>query len=303
MRRQPILLAAFCLFASLAACSGSETDVAPTTTAASTTTVESQTDGTGSDLVFATVDGLTLTLDMHVPDEPAGAPIVFNGWAIDELVEQGVIVATIDDFEPPAWLEGGPGSLGVDHGASFRAHAEINACAIHFARAWASALGNEDPILALTDFSMAGGMAAHVALFGATLEARWDEFAAAGGPERRVECEVADSSTHVDAIVGVAGAYDVLVPIYDGKWGLAYQQEVDPELQEFLASAIGANPDLKVRLLHGTADTGIPPENSVEFQAMLANAGYDVQFATFVGGHDVPPTDLFLSTVMEALGR
>ncbi len=115
-----------------------------------------------------------------------------------------------------------------DHGANIRAMAESAACAIRFARAQASQLGSDDPVVVLTGFSGGGGVAAHTALFGAALEASWDEYATEGGPPRQVECEVTDGSTHVDALVGMAGPYEAFVPTYDGKYGRAYQQERDP---------------------------------------------------------------------------
>ena len=88
-------------------------------------------------------------------------------------------------------------------------------------------------MVVLTGFSNGGGLAAHAALFGADLDARWDEYAAEGGPPRQVECEVTDGSTHVDAVVGMAGPYDVYVPIYDGVYGRAYQQERTPSCRSF----------------------------------------------------------------------
>jgi acetyl esterase/lipase len=180
--------------------------------------------------------------------------------------------------------------------------AESAACAIRFARAQASQLGSDDPVVVLTGPSGGGGVAAHVALFGATLEASWDEYAAEGGPPHQVDCEVTEGSTHVDALVGMAGIYDVFVPVYDGHYGRAYQQERDPEQWSFLSSSIGANPDLKIRLLHGESDGDIPYENSVEFAAMLTDAGYDVgEVIAFDGGHWVP-TELVIPTVMELVG-
>jgi len=51
---------------------------------------------------------------------------------------------------------------------------------------------------------------------------------------------------HVDAVVGVAGTCDLCVPIIEGTYGSSYQHEHDPDLQAFLASSVGANPELKV---------------------------------------------------------
>jgi acetyl esterase/lipase len=199
-----------------------------------------------------------------------------------------------------AAFEAGPDVVLSDHGVRARATGDSVACAIRFARARVSDLGSDDPMVVLTGLSMGGGIAAHVALFGETLEARWDEFAAAGGPPREVDCEVSGGSTHVDAVIGMAGTYDAYVPIYDGKWGRAYQQEIDPELQRFLSSSIGANPDLKVRMIHGTSDF-VPVDEAAEFAELLTDAGYDVQLATFEGGHGEPPTDLYSSTIKEVL--
>ena len=155
----------------------------------------------------------------------------------------------------------------------------------------------------LTGHSTGGGLGAHVGLFGATLEARWDEYATKGGPPRQVECEVTDGSTHVDALVGMNGTYDVHVPIIDAGYGHAYQQNRDPELWEFLSSSIGVNPDLKVRLIHATNDY-IPVEEAAEFAALLTDAGYDVQLTTFNGlHHEAPPPELFLPTIVEVLSR
>jgi predicted esterase len=299
-----------CLLASLAACGGNEPDVASTTTTAPTTTVQDQTTGaTETDLVYASWEEGPLTLDMHVPAEPNDAPIVIylpgrgqTGWSppmVEGLIEEGTIVFV-------ARYPGSNSSVAQilgDHGSDARAKADSVACAIHFARDQASQLGSTDPLVVLTGFSGGGGLAAHAALFGATLEAGWDAYAAGGGPESQVGCMSTESSTHVDALVGLGGGtYDLYVPIYDGMFGRAYQQELDRELWEFLSSPIGANPELRIRLLHGDSDPG-PPYQAVEvFARLLADAGYDMRLGSFAGGHVPPPTELSLSTIMEVIG-
>jgi acetyl esterase/lipase len=260
------------------------------------------------DLVYATWEEGSLTLDMYAPAEPAGAPIVIYlpgggqsnpwPWMVEGLVEEGAFVFVVGyagTRKPERAL--------ADHGAGAGANAESVACAIYYARAQASKFANHDPVVVLTGHSHGGALGAHVALFGATLEASWDEYATKGGPPRQVECEVTNGSTHVDALVGMNGTYDVFVPIIDGGYGRAYQQALDPELWEFLSSSIGANPDLKVRLIHATSDY-IPVEVMAEFTATLSEAGNDVQFTTFDGlHHESPPPELFLPTIVEVLGR
>ena len=265
------------------------------------------------DLVYATWEEGPLTLDMYAPVESAGAPIVMffpgrQGYLappemVDRLVEEGALVFVVRYplIRSPSTLELVDGLLS-DHGAGARAIAEGVACAARFTQVRASELGSDDPVVALTGFSAGGGVAAYAALFGADLEARWDEYAAEGGPPRQVECVVTDGSTHVDALVGMAGPYDLFVPIFDAAYGRAYQQNRDPELWEFLSSSIGVNPDLKVRLIHGTSDW-IPVGDAAEFEALLSDAGYDVQFTTFDGGHVLPPEELYLPTIVEVLGR
>ena len=291
------------LLASLAACGGSEADVAPTTTLDDQAVAVPE-----EDLVYATWAEGILTLDMHAPAKPADAPIVIYlpgrgvdsapPWIAAGLVDEGAFVFVVRY----AASNSGPEQLLADHGADAGALAESVACAINYARAQASNFGNNDPVVVLTGFSNGGGLGPHAALFGSTLEARWEEYAAKGGPPRQVECEVTDGSTHVDAVVGMGGNYDVFVPIYDGKWGRAYQQEQDPGLWELLSSSIGVNQGLKFRLIHGTSDY-IPVEEAAEFTRLLSDAGYDVKLATFDGGHQTAPPELLLPTVVESLGQ
>ena len=315
MKRHPFIGMTVSLLASLTACGGSETDVAPITTVAPTTSLAATTTldgqavgGTEEGLAYATWAEGSLTLDMHAPAKPADAPIVIYlpgrgrnnapPWIVEGLVDEGafVFVARYAASNSP------PEEILADHGADAGAQAESVGCAIHYAREQASNFGNNDPVVVLTGFSNGSGLGALTALFGATLEARWDEYAAQGGPPRQVECETADGSTHVDAVVGMGGNYDVFVPIHDGKYGRAYQQELDPDLWEFLSSSIGANPDLKVRLIHGTSDF-IRVEDAAEFAAMLTDAGYDVELATFDGGHATAPTELLFPTLMEVVDK
>lgn len=320
MRRLLMIGTTIAMIATLAGCGVSETEttanpVSPTTTGTaarqtvtttvvSTTTTEMHNEPwVEKDIVFITRlgDGATVTLDIYFPADPVDAPIVIEPVrpAVGDLVEQGVIVVTIgsDDLlgdEGP----GGPEEIV----AAGQQRPEKLECAIRFARARAAELGNDHPTVLLSGVSFGGGLAAQVGLFGETLADRWDEYATTAGPPRRFECEVTGGSTHVDAVIGMAGTYDLSMPIFDGMYGRAHQQEHNPEMQEFLASTIGANPDLTLRLIHGIYDD-IPVENAEQFAEMLSAAGYDVQLTTWAGGHEEPPTELFVSTIMAVLDR
>lgn len=276
----------------MAACGDSGPEVASTTTTddAAGARVE-------PGLVYATHVGSDAfgSLDLYLPEEPENAPIVIGNYPA--LAEQGMIVVNRHLKE----VTGGPEEVIADRDL-VRRQDEHLACTIRFVRDRAAELGNHDPTVVLTGFSYGGAVATQTALFGDTLDERWDEFAAEGGPARQLECEVAEGSTDVDALIGIAGAYDAGMPIFDGEYGRAYQQERDPEMQAFLASAIGANPDLKIRLIHGTDDF-VPVEDVEEFVSLLDDAGYDVQLTTWPGGHDEPPIEVLLAVLDDVLGR
>jgi hypothetical protein len=99
--------------------------------------------------------------------------------------------------------------------------------------------------------------------------------------------------------VGIAGPYDAFVG-YDGRYGREFLQEEDPDLWKLFYGCIGENPHLKVRLLHSETHSTISYDNSVAFEATLAEAGYDVKLIPFRGGH-VVPRELTVEAVMDAL--
>ncbi len=167
--------------------------------------------------------------------------------------------------------------------------AETAACAIRFAHKTIVDSGHHATPVILAGFSLGGGLAVHVALVADEIDHQWEHFASQqGGPPRQVLCEVHEGPVHVDALVGIAGAYDGFVG-YEGKWGREWLQANDPALWELLYSAVGRNPELRVRLLHSESDSTIPLENSLAFEAVLLEAGYDVEVISFDGGHVIPP--------------
>ena len=248
-----------------------------------------------TDIPYASSDGTTHTLDVHLPVEPAEAPIVIDtiqGFhdPAEVFAEQGVIAVVPEvSMRSPGEVVGDPAAL--------RAAAEQYACAIRFARARAAELGNEDPHVVLTGFSRFGATATHIGLLSDAFEDAWDEFAEAGGPPRQLDCE-ASGTTHVDGVVSTGGAYGLYVPVFDGE----LQQDHEAATREFLAQAVGANPELTLRLLHGTDDPLLPGE-AAQFTDAMTDAGYDVQLITFDGEHVLPPTELLTSTISEALDQ
>jgi hypothetical protein len=237
-----------------------------------------------------------LALSLYHPaarSEHAPMVIDVGGSTMDPqaLAERGVSVFSNLNL-PDRW----PEVMQRADPTAVRAMAEAVACAVRFARG--SEYGSETAPLVLTGFSRHGGLAAHVALAGESFDRVWEEYAeSGGGPPAQYDCTVSEGSTHVDGLVGVAGVYDAMVG-YEGLYGRDFLQEHEPELWEMLWSTVGLHPELRVRLLHGDADTSPPPENSAAFETVLAEAGHDVELVEFEGGHDAPG-DLMFDAVME----
>ncbi len=244
-------------------------------------------------------------LDVYAPVEPGNRPVVvylggmgevkeFGLPLMNALAEQGVLAVSINfhGLHPRDAIN--------NNGRGFWEMVETTACALRFARKKALDYGGKPTQLCLVGFSLGGGLAAQMALDEDELDQQWEEFSSRrGAPPRQVRCEVNEGSLHVDALVGISGAYDAFVG-YDGKWGRDWLQANAPELWEMFYSAIGKNPDLKVRLIHGEHDNTIPLKNSSAFETVLSEAGYDVELIPFDGGHIVR-TDLTVKTILDVL--
>ena len=248
---------------------------------------------TAGNLVYATgrspEDATELPLIHFRPSTVSkDTPMVIDvgGTAVDPmaLVERGVSVFSLLFF-PDRWSDfaqdGDPEAL--------RTMADAIACAIRFARG--SEYGSETAPLVLVGYSSRAVVPAHVALAGASLDRVWDEYEAAGGPPSEWDCAIEGASTRVDGYVGINGVYDTV-------WGDAFPAAHDPDLWEMLRGTVGLNPELQVSLIYGDADPRRPREASVAFEAVLAEAGYDVNVVEFAGGHTAPH-ELTAETVME----
>ena len=149
--------------------------------------------------------------------------------------------------------------------------------------------------MTLVGFSAGAGTGAWVALAGDDLDRLWEEFAATRGESPpQVECVVSGVSANVDAFVGIGGRYGFAEPL----------QERDPELWQIASpyAQLGQDLDLRVRLIHGERDSAVRPEHAVQFNDVLAEAGYDTSLTLFDGIHRVP-IELTAAKVMEVAGE
>ncbi len=256
-----------------------------------------------SDVVYATLlqpDVTEQRLDVYTPSDAGTWPVIvflhgFYATKEDHIKEsqaiagQGAVVFTVDW---PTWTAD---LAARENGKRFREMSEVLSCAIRFARATASDYGGDPSQVTLVGFSYGAATGAWVALAGDDLDRLWEEFASIrGGPPPQVECVVSGVSANVDAFVGIGGRY-----------GLAERlQERDPELWQMASpyAHLGQNLDLRVRLIHGERDSAVRSEHSVQFNDVLAEAGYDTSLTLFDGIHRVP-IELTAAKVMEVAGE
>ena len=229
-----------------------------------------------------------LALDVYAPAAKQNRPVVvflhgtgeskrFYVRPMRTLAEQGLVVYAADW---PVWVAS---RAARDDGRGFREIVETLACAVRYARATAADYGGDRSRLTLVGFSAGAAMGASLAFAGDEPERAWAEFAAErGAPPQQVKCAQSGDSAHVDAFVGVGGAYGL---------GEALQKE-DPRLWQLVSvtTHIVARRNLRVRLLHGAFDTLVPIERSMQFAETLSQAGYDARFVRFDRGHVVPET-------------
>jgi len=242
-----------------------------------------------SDVVYATLlqpDVTELRLDVYAPEEAGTWPVIvfLHGFEGNKeyfaplsqaMVEQGAVVFTVNW---PTWI---PDLAARENGKGFRETSEVLSCAIRFARAKASDYGGDPSQVALVGFSYGASYGAWVSLAGDNLGRLWEEFASIRGePPPQVECVVSGVPAEVDAFVGIAGRYDFAELL----------QERDPELWQIASpyAHLGQDLDLRVRLIHGERDSAVRSEHSVQFNDVLAEAGYDTSLTLFDGLHRVP---------------
>jgi predicted esterase len=256
-----------------------------------------------SDVVYATLlqpDVTEQILDVYTPEEAGTWPVIVFLHGLNAtkeghikesqaIAEQGAVVFTVNW---PTWI---PDIAARENGKGFREMSEVLSCAIRFARATALDYGGDPSQVTLVGFSYGAAYGAWVALAGDDLDRLWEEFASIrGGPPPQVECVVSGVSANVDAFVGIGGRYDFAEPLH----------ERDSELWQIASpyAHLGQDLDLRVRLIHGERDSTVRSEHSVQFNDVLAEAGYDTSLTLFDGIHRVP-IELTAAKVMEVAGE
>lgn len=237
----------------------------------------------------------------HIPGANEQKPLVIwahgfgGGRFTDEtlaerLAEEGFVVLSID------WqvaMSNPEGDIGVMREATENAE-----CALRFAAENAEQYGADPENVIWAGTSAGAWLGSIISFAEGDLQGEWDAYAAAnGGPAQRVECSTDAEPANIMGYVGNAGPYPA-----DFWLG-------DPSTDECCAgflpmqmfSAIGNNPDLAVRIIHGRDELVFPIETAERFAAALQDAGYDVKFLPQDGTHVLFEDQIV--TQIQALGE
>lgn len=223
-------------------------------------------------------------LDIYLPGEPAGYPPVIwaHGNNLDKssgatlariLARNGFIVLSInwrDQFDDRDW-------------AQFLREALENAnCALQFAAAQAEQHGGDPERVIWSGFSAGGWLGSLISFSAGDLAAAWDEYAAVfDGPPQQVNCVEESPPPQVSDLVVSSTPFEA-----DFWFGADENASEDPEISALRTLiAIGNNPELRVRIIHGNADRPEIVEGAELFTTALEEAGYDVARFPQAGPH------------------
>ena len=242
-----------------------------------------------------------IALDVYAPTGAGPWPLVIympggeqkkdTGITIArKLAERGTVVLVADHYH-------GASMKDPPLGIASRSLLELADCALRMAREVGADYGGDPGGLTWTGYSFGGYIGFEIALADPDVEQLWDAFVAAhGGPSRVYECVATGEPVPVTALV-VTGAIR-----FADLWPDAYA--ADPAVRDFVATTVPiGNPDLVVRMIHGTADEEAPYALAERLEAQLTDAGYDAELTTVEGGDHAPNTEVMVATVLEVLGR
>jgi acetyl esterase/lipase len=171
------------------------------------------------------------------------------------VASQGVVVLVANYRAGPAWGGGFPSSY------------QDMACAVRFARENAAQWGGDGSRVTLVAHSYGAFVASVLALSVDAFTPNADA------------CLTTTGSPIPDAFVGIAGVYSqegVSTEFLDAFFGGTKEQQSvawaagDP----YALVATRSNIGLPIRLVHGSMDTNVTPQTSVDFAQQLAAAGY-----------------------------
>lgn len=239
------------------------------------------------------------TADVYAPDEPGPWPTVvfLHGDPpsryplVEDVALRGAVVFDARWRPPP------PGTGESELPSALLTAMEDAACAVSFASGHAEQYGGDGSRLVVAGHSAGGAVGMVAALTGnALLEA--DTY--------KGDCAYDVMFDGPQAVVGLAGSYDPSDTPGDPRNAL---QKSDPDLYRRIipVTHLGSNPELKVWLLHGRADSIIPVESSNRFDTALREAGYDVTLTVledvdhFLTSPEPPNPPHVYDTVIQAI--
>jgi acetyl esterase/lipase len=256
------------------------------------------------DLVFATVDGKAIGLDLYLPASVQSPPLLV--WVHGGAWRTGTKASV-----PPAFVDNGIAVASVDFRQStearFPAQVHDIKAAIRFLRGKARTYGFRADRIAIAGASSGGHLAA---LVGVT------------NGHRELEGTVGDylsQSSSVQAIVDYFGASNLLTILAQSTpFGLNVRR---PALERFLGAIPEQTPELAtlaspiahvdrqdppLLLLHGDQDPQMPINQAHELQGAYEKLGLDVDFHVVHGaahGGDVFYSPPHLKPALDFLGR
>ena len=264
-----------------------------------------------SDIEYATVDGVSLRLDLYLPTKRADDPVPLVLWVHGGAWRAGDKAPT---YAPGALGEGyavASVNYRLSQEALFPAQIHDVKAAVRFLRGNAERFGI-DPNRFGAWGSSAGGHL--VALLGTSC----------GVTELEGDLgDWLDQSSCVQAVCGFYGPTDFLA-LLDERGDETYRPMPEDQLiggpvEENVELATLASPIMHVDptdppflIMHGTEDGTVPVEQSIAFDAALRSAGVDSTLITVDGaGHGLPRSergpvkrffDRFLSTAQDDAG-
>ena len=268
------------------------------------TTLSAQSGREYKDLIYATVDGKDLGLDLYIPAGVQAPPLLV--WVHGGAWSQGTKAQV-----PRGFVEHGIATASVEFRQStearFPAQVHDIKAAIRFLRAKSGTYGYRAEKLAIAGNSSGGHLAA---LVGVT------------NGHRELEGRVGDylsQSSSVQAIVDYFGASNLMTILAQSTpFGLNVRRpalerllgalpEQAPELAELASPVVHVDrSDPPLFLLHGDQDSQMPINQAHELQGAYERLGLEVHFDVVHGaahGGDVFYSPEHLKPVLDFLGR